>query len=62
MTVAWLARPAWSNSPSHRNAFFWEATPTFKAARTGFKSRGQQITSAEPLAAFLPVPVELTSQ
>eukprot|EP00965_Chrysotila_dentata_P023483 778406-Pleurochrysis_carterae.AAC.2 len=62
MKVAWLARPGWSNNPASQAAFFGEATPTFQAARTGYRGRGQQITSTEPLAAFLPVPVELTAQ
>eukprot|EP00965_Chrysotila_dentata_P131957 4362435-Pleurochrysis_carterae.AAC.2 len=62
LKVEWLARPGWSNTPSKKTAFFWEATSTFRAARSGFRGRGRQITSTEPLAAFLPVPVELTSQ
>eukprot|EP00965_Chrysotila_dentata_P082660 2727783-Pleurochrysis_carterae.AAC.2 len=62
MKVAWLARPGWSNNPSQKAAFFWEQTPLFRAARTGHRDSGQQITSTEPQAAFLPVPVELTSQ
>eukprot|EP00965_Chrysotila_dentata_P062891 2083497-Pleurochrysis_carterae.AAC.1 len=61
MKVSWLARPGWSNNPSNKTAFFWEPTPTFRAARTGHRGRGRQITSTEPLAAFLPVPVELTT-
>eukprot|EP00965_Chrysotila_dentata_P012722 419970-Pleurochrysis_carterae.AAC.1 len=60
--VAWLARPGWSNTPSSKAGFFWEATPNFRAARTGFRGRGQQISNTEPLAAFLPVPVDLTTQ
>eukprot|EP00965_Chrysotila_dentata_P046917 1557345-Pleurochrysis_carterae.AAC.2 len=63
MKVAWLARPGWSNTPSNKAAFFWKAiTPNFRAARTGFRVRRRQITSTEPLAAFLPVPLELTTQ
>eukprot|EP00965_Chrysotila_dentata_P226089 6195187-Pleurochrysis_carterae.AAC.1 len=62
LKVAWLARPGWSNSPTSRSAFFCEATPTFKAARAGHRGRGQQIRCTEPLAAFLPVSVELTMQ
>eukprot|EP00965_Chrysotila_dentata_P094048 3108820-Pleurochrysis_carterae.AAC.1 len=60
--VAWLARPSRSNDPSNKAGFFWEATPNFRASRTGYRSRGQQVTSTEPLAAFLPVSVELTAQ
>eukprot|EP00965_Chrysotila_dentata_P080212 2646255-Pleurochrysis_carterae.AAC.1 len=37
MKVAWLARLGWSNTPSNKAAFFWEATPNFRAARTGFR-------------------------
>eukprot|EP00965_Chrysotila_dentata_P086364 2849706-Pleurochrysis_carterae.AAC.1 len=32
--IAWLARSGWSNTPSNKAGFFWEAAPNFRAART----------------------------